>query len=348
MNAVTLVTQAADVEAPEDAVFPMSGRRSVAEPRDQSEPKPFLPNPARPLVAEGDDRPTAGGAQASTSKELSGVRWQGDILLVIALCALVGSAWHVSHMGLFKSNDDTSYWIAVTGGSMMLALFSYPLRKYARALAGVGKVKWWFWFHLLMGIGGPWLILVHSGFRSESLNAGVALYSMVIVVLSGVVGLFIYVRVHRGLHGERTSLRALSERAGFVEIDARSRLHFAPQVEARLLAFEQDALRGGWTAHLRRVTILPVQQYITYCRCLLELQQPLKERATRHHWTPSELRRRRRRAHRLVARYLDAVVRVAQFTAFERLFALWHMAHLPFIYLLVISAVVHVVAVHAY
>ena len=272
----------------------------------------------------------------------------GDLLLLGLIAVLIWSAWQVSHMGLFKSNDDTSYWIAVTGGSMMLILFSYPLRKYVRFLAGVGKVKFWFWFHLAMGVGGPWLILVHSGFRSESLNAGVALYSMVIVVLSGVIGLFIYVRIHRGLHGERTSLRALSERAGFVESDARSRLHFAPKVEERLLAFEKTALSQGWAAHLRRVTILPVQQRIAYFRCLLELRQPLKERAAKHGWTHSELRRRRRRAHRLVGRYLNAVVRVAQYTAFDRLFALWHMAHLPFVYLLVISAVVHVIAVHAY
>ena len=42
------------------------------------------------------------------------------------------------------------------------------------------------------------------------------------------------------------------------------------------------------------------------------------------------------------------MVRVAQYTAYERVFALWHMAHLPFVYLLVISAIVHVIAVHAY
>jgi hypothetical protein len=42
------------------------------------------------------------------------------------------------------------------------------------------------------------------------------------------------------------------------------------------------------------------------------------------------------------------VVRVAQYSAYERLFALWHLAHLPFVYLLIISAVVHVIAVHAY
>jgi hypothetical protein len=36
------------------------------------------------------------------------------------------------------------------------------------------------------------------------------------------------------------------------------------------------------------------------------------------------------------------------FSAWERLFALWHVAHVPFVYILALSAVAHVVAVHAY
>ena len=50
----------------------------------------------------------------------------------------------------------------------------------------------------------------------------------------------------------------------------------------------------------------------------------------------------------MASRYLFSVVRVAQYTAYERVFALWHLAHLPFVYLLIISAFVHVFAVHAY
>jgi hypothetical protein len=45
---------------------------------------------------------------------------------------------------------------------------------------------------------------------------------------------------------------------------------------------------------------------------------------------------------------MDAVLRVAQVRAYERLFALWHVAHIPFVYLLIISGIVHVVAVHVY
>ena len=83
-------------------------------------------------------------------------------------------------------------------------------------------------------------------------------------------------------------------------------------------------------------------------RCLALLRRRLRELAREQCWSDADLRRREKRARKLVARYLDAVVSVAQYTAYERVFALWHLAHLPFVYLLVISAVVHVIAVHAY
>ena len=275
---------------------------------------------------------------------------RGDLLLYALLAVLVAAAWQITRMKLFKPSDDLSYWIAVAGGSMMLALFSYPLRKYMRFMQGLGKVKWWFWVHLFLGIAGPWLILVHSSFHIGSLNAGVALYCMGIVVASGVIGRFFHVRVNRGLNGERMSLVELRERAGMVESDARSKLDFSPEVKARLLAFEQDELRPNPSrlTHLRQVTLLPLQQRVAYMRCAAELRRRLREMAAEHGWTPDDLQRRQRRALRLADRYLDAVVRVAQYSAYERLFALWHLAHLPFVYLLIISAVVHVIAVHAY
>ena len=275
---------------------------------------------------------------------------RGDLLLYLVMAVLIAAAWQISQMKLFGANDDTGYWIGVTGGTMMLLLFVYPMRKYLGFMRNLGKVSSWFWVHLCLGICGPWLILVHSQFRVSSLNAGVALYSMGIVVASGVIGRFIYVRVNRGLFGERTTLRELRERAGLVEDNARSRLRFCPKVEQRLLAFEQHELRAdvGWGTHLRQVTLLPIKQWLTYLRCVYELRKPLHQLAAKYDWSASDLRRRKRRARRLVDRYLHAVVRVAQYTAYERVFALWHLAHLPFIYLLLLSAVVHVIAVHAY
>lgn len=295
-------------------------------------------------------RRAATTSRADAGPDAPSAAARGDLLLYVLLAALVAAAWLITRLQLFKASDDASYWIAVTGGSMMLVLFTYPLRKYLRFMQGLGKVKWWFWLHLFLGIAGPWLILVHSTFHIGSLNAGVALVSMCIVVVSGVIGRFIYVRVHRGLDGERSSLADLRSRAGLVENDARSRLHFAPTVEEALLAFERHELQAAphWRTHLRQVTLLPLKQAFTRLRCLALLRRRLRELAREQCWSDADLRRREKRARKLVARYLDAVVSVAQYTAYERVFALWHLAHLPFVYLLVISAVVHVIAVHAY
>lgn len=273
-----------------------------------------------------------------------------DGALYLALAALTGGAWWLSRQGYFHAGDDVGYWLGVAGGLMMLTLFSYPLRKHLRFMHGLGKVKWWLVLHMVLGIGGPLLILVHSTFRIGSLNAGVALWSMVIVALSGVVGRFLYVRVNRGLHGEKTTLRELQARAGLDQTETRSRLHFAPAVEARLLAFEARELKAqpGWGTFLRQVLVLPWQQWRESRACAAELQAPLRRIAQQRGWDAAELARRERQARKLVRRYLANVARVAQFSAYERLFAMWHVAHVPFVYLLIISAVVHVVAVHAY
>jgi hypothetical protein len=170
------------------------------------------------------------------------------------------------------------------------------------------------------------------------------------VAASGIAGRFLQTRVHRGMHGEQTTLRELQMRAGFAQADTRNRLEFAPRVETLLREFEARELRAdvGWLTHLRQVLILPWQQTWTYLECAAELKSVMRQLAAERDWDDAGTARRERELRKLVRRYLLTVVRIAQFTAYERVFALWHVAHVPIVYLLVGSAVVHVVAVHAY
>ena len=273
-----------------------------------------------------------------------------DVMVYLVITALVLAVWQFSKMGYFQAGDDTGYWVGVAGGVMMVLLFTYPLRKHFNFSRNWGRVKWGFLAHMVLGVGGPLLILAHSTFRVGSLNAAVALYSMVAVAVSGVIGRFIYARVNRGLHGEKASLRDLQTRAGLEEAEARSRLAFAPEVEARLIAFEQRELKAhvGWFTYARQVFWLPLQQWLTYRHCVSDLHRTLRALARQQQWSQESLLSREKYARALVRKYLNAVTRVAQFTAYARLFSLWHVAHIPFVYLLVISAIVHVIAVHAY
>lgn len=273
-----------------------------------------------------------------------------DTLIYLLLAFLVWGTWQISKLKLFTAGDDVGYWVGVSGAVMMLLLFTYPLRKHFKFAHKLGNIKIWFFLHMILGVLGPLLILLHSSFRIGSLNAGVALYSMVIVAVSGVIGRFLYLRVARGLYGEKTDLQSLLERAGLDKEDARSRLAFAPDVEARLKAFEHRELRedDSALANLRRVTWLPVLQWLVYRKCVAELMVLLPKMAKDQNWSAEDLARRKSKAKKLVDQYLNSVVRVAQYSAYSGLFSLWHVAHIPFVYLLIITALVHVYAVHVY
>ena len=302
--------------------------------------------PVRPHADDG----ASADAQTSAPARRRGSR---NLPVLLTLGALLGGAWEISRRGFFTAGDDIGYWLGVVGGSMMLLLLLYPLRKHVRALRGWGSPKIWLAGHMVLGIGGPLLILLHCGFAVGSMNAAAALYSMCIVAASGVIGRFLYVRVNRGLVAERNALGELRRQMGF-DGERRSMLWFAPHVQEALNAFEADvvergSVKAGAGRHwLRLLLVLPVRSWSVRLQAQRDIRAALRTLAREQNWQGSLLRHRQRQARRSLVSYFVAVMRVAMFAAWERVFALWHVAHIPFVFLLVIAGVVHVIAVHAY
>ena len=173
---------------------------------------------------------------------------------------------------------------------------------------------------------------------------------MVVVAGSGVAGRFLFQRVNRGLQGEMSDLQTVTQTAGLDKEDARSRLAFAPKVEQRLKDFEEREKKttDGFVANMRAIFLLPSLQFLVYRQCVAELEVLLPKMAANQNWSAEDLKRRRKMAKKMVDRYLNAVVSVSQHSAYAFLFSLWHVAHIPFVYVLVLTALVHVYAVHIY
>jgi len=304
------------------------------------------------VVAMNDARnatATVAGIPGTAASIKSRFRFsEASLYALLALLVLV--AWQVSELGYFTSKDDLGYWLGVSGGVMMLALFAYPMRKHLRFMQRLGPLKYWFVVHMVFGIAGPLLILVHSTFKVGSMNAAIALTCMIVVALSGIVGRFLYRQIHRGFLGGKSTLRELQLEAGFEQDAVKSRFHFVPSVELQLLAFEASTQDGATSlgAHLKRVLVLPVRQRLVYLQCRREVSEALDRIARHRGWSRRDLGERKRRAYTLLRDYLSSVVSVAQFAAYDRLFSLWHVLHIPFVYVLVVSAIAHVVAVHVY
>lgn len=273
-----------------------------------------------------------------------------DSWLVLGLGVLVAACWAFTRLRLYDTKSDTAYWLGVAGGVGMLLLLSYPLRKHVRFMHRWGAAKGWFAAHMILGVSGPVLILLHSNFELGSVNAAVAFFSMVIVALSGVAGRFLYLRLHRNLNGEKLTLGQM--RASLDQENGSSaRLRFAPRAVERCREFERLAVERRIVTGvevLRAMALLPWQRWRAARWCRAELRRKLVAVAHAEGWTRRKLNARVHLAGQIVDEYLLAAHRVAMFAAWERLFSWWHVAHVPFVYLLVVSAVVHVVAVHAY
>lgn len=273
-----------------------------------------------------------------------------DRWLYLGLALLVGGAWLVVQRWHLSATTELGYWLGVAGGVAMLLLFGYPLRKRWRPLQRWGAARGWFAAHMVLGIAGPLLILLHCAFSIGSLNAGVALYSMLIVAGSGVVGRFLYLRTHRGLSGGLQGLQSVREELGLHHHEAHRRLAFAPQAEALVVRFEArvtpEALaRSGW---LEAFVTLPWIRLRTQTLCLRALNTAVRRRARELDWGPDRRRHEWVKLRDTVLALMRTGLRVAQYERAVKLFALWHVLHVPFVYLMVLCAVVHIVAVHVY
>lgn len=271
-------------------------------------------------------------------------------LFLAGTAALVASAWLVSRYADYKSGSTLGYAIGLAGGVALLVILLYPLRKRLRFMHRWGAARGWFAVHMACGIFGPFLILVHSRFHIGSINAGVALSSMLLVAASGIVGRFIYVRIHHGLYGTRMTLAQLQSEVGLDSGEVRSKLSFAPRVEQWLREFEAAALgRPANVVHgMWRFLTLGLRARWLRRRCTQEFARVYRMHARTFKWDAARQRRHLAGGKALIADFLSGAQRVAQFSRYERLFSLWHVLHVPLVWMMVLSAIAHVVAVHAY
>ena len=268
-----------------------------------------------------------------------------------ALSALLGaSALMVRTHDWYTSGSPVGYNLGLAGGLLMLALLVYPLKKRLRFLQRLGSIKPWFIFHMSCGILGPLLVIFHSTFRIGSQNAMVAMVSMLLVAGSGVVGRYIYVRVHDGQSGQELKLDELEGDEESEALNFNRDMHWAPDVIAMLMNFREEAKRPGHGAResALRFLRLPWLERRVRRQCRRALSGHLDKRAVARQWDPQKRVLRGHQFDALVARYTATVKRAAQYDVYKRLFSLWHVLHVPFLYLLAASAVYHVVAVHMY
>lgn len=241
------------------------------------------------------------------------------------------------------------YALGIIGGSLMLVLLLYPARKRAEWLRVLGGVPLWYRTHMTLGIVGPLLVLYHANFSLGATNSNVALFCMLAVSGSGLIGRYIYGRVY----GEWTEHQSTLEELQATADQLRKQTHaitMLPDYLGAIESEEQRLFRPATTplgAMMYPVTI-GMRSMLSRWRLNNRIRRMVLEAARQSPTLAAHGSRLTATAMNYATRRLDAVRRVREHGLYVRLFSLWHMAHVPFFIMLLIAGIVHVISVTVY
>jgi len=268
-------------------------------------------------------------------------------LFAFACGAVVTAGWAFGTGRFLTPERGSGYALGIIGGSAMLLLLLYPARKRLPWLRPIGSVRAWFQTHMVLGLVGPLLVLFHCNFSLGAANSNVALVCMLIVSASGLVGRFFYSRIHMEFYGRKATLGDLRDSALKLK-----QLPTPPAVAAivdPLTEVERDVLGAGSRLPLLlRPAVASWHLWQGHRRLRRCLARAVRADAVARNLSTAQRRNLEQLGRQYIRRRLEAVRSVAQFEGYERLFALWHVLHLPLFVLLLIAGLVHVVSVHVY
>jgi len=294
---------------------------------------------------------TGNSCQIRTAELYAAPKTRLSTLFFYVLSGIViAMGWQARESQYLTAESGLGYTLGIVGSLLMLLLLLYPLRKRMRFIQHWGAVKYWFQVHMILGIIGPILILFHANFHLGSLNSRVALFSTLLVAASGIWGLFFYSKIHYGLFGKQATLKELQWEIEVSRNSLKSVFNYAPKLKERLFAFEAKALRPSYNVlhSIGHMFIIGLWTRWMHLVLWIGLRRAIRVTARRTGWPAHECRWQKKAARRQLSMHMRTVLKIAEFSFFERVFALWHIFHLPLFFLLVIVALLHVIAVHLY
>ncbi|MFN8006694.1 MAG: hypothetical protein U0V70_06690 [Terriglobia bacterium] len=279
-----------------------------------------------------------------------GLAWLAAGILVVGL-AIHGYAYYrlplakrifsPEHASL-KPSGLIGLRLGILGLLLFCFLYLYLIRKRWSWLARIGKTKHWLDFHVLFGTMAPVIITFHSSFKFQGL-AGVAYWIMMAVMISGIVGRYLYALVPRSISSLEMSLKEMQE---IIALQSRQLGHQAlvsgreleplfkvPSAgEARrmslghalLTLFWLDVSRPFLVARVRRQSISWTAKLITLgglCPTKDEVLETIVSTAKRQSLMLARIL------------FLDRI---------HQLFHWWHIVHRPFSYSFALLVLVHI------
>jgi hypothetical protein len=230
---------------------------------------------------------------------------------------------------LLRPSGAAGHLFGIGGFVLMLVPIAYSIRKKVRRFREMGSMKTWLEVHVFCGLFGPLLVTFHTSFKFNGI-VSVAYWSMVAVVLSGFVGRYLFNRMPKSLRGVELTRKELDARADQLGVELAAAV-LPAALMARVQAFERGAVPpAGQRLSLAGLFFgeLAMRQDLALLRA------NMKEAGMATDLLHSVLH--------VIAERASLLRRAAYLQKVKRLFELWHVFHMPLVYVMFAIIVLHV------
>ncbi|HEY3441841.1 MAG TPA: hypothetical protein VGK29_13850 [Paludibaculum sp.] len=264
--------------------------------------------------------------------------WQGAGYYLLPLTE---RPFHPQHVAL-RPAGYMGIRLGVAATILFAGIYLYPLRKRIKPMQRVGKTSRWLDIHVLLGLIVPMVVTYHSSLKLKGL-AGMAYWIMMAIVLSGIVGRYLYAQIPRSMGAAELSLKELSDKADALADELHAQSIFSKEELETVLELPSS----------REVAVMSLGTAMM-TMASLDLRRPWRIAAVRRKvLSPSELWTTlgglRASSHDELESILAAVREQSWLTSkilflsrAGQVFHLWHVVHRPFSYAFVILVAAHV------
>jgi hypothetical protein len=275
----------------------------------------------------------------TVSESFLGVAKLRPLALAVSLLSFSGVAYVITRPAMGPSGESPlGYSLGIIASGIMLWLVLYRWRKedyFARGLT----LRSWLALHVYLGLALLLLVPLHAGFEMDWNVHGAAFMLTVGAILTGLVGVFIYVRVPRLMTINRrdSTLPEMLEQVAALDGDLIQHLARLPD---DIVSVARDAIEKTEIGGTLIVRAFGVSSSLRVLRALDELARM----STAASASPEE----QADIHRLVdaligkARLLEQIDQDLQYEAWLEV---WLLAHIPLAFGALIAVAIHVFVV---
>lgn len=243
--------------------------------------------------------------------------------------------FHPEHQTL-KPSGFLGHGLGIIGSLMMLVgVSTYMLRKRISKFSRMGILKYWLEFHIFLCTLGPIFVLYHTSFKFGGLVA-VSFWSMVAVVLSGVIGRYIYLQIPRTIEGREMNLNEINQ----IKDELNKKLLTVYSIDEQTLQEILNTVKKRPDRSGNSMVKRSIEKFNFERMAIREVKTILRQHKV--------IGKGYKEVVKLIKDEINLNRKIDRLISMQNLFRYWHVAHLPFALLMLIIMLIHIGVAYAF